>query len=672
MMQSLYYTRFRIINTAIATSLLLGVTTHAQQISTDYRKAADNYFKKGDYSSAVAYYEKYLGAASRKNAGEFGPYTAQTLAKIPAAPDKQQSIYQLAESWRLLKNHSNAAPLYEQVAGNTAYPLARYHYATSLRALGKYNEAEQQLQMFLNIYTAEDQYKQAAIREIKNLQFIQDQLKKQTGDYSIQSISGGKVGASYAPLQLGADTLLFTATWPDSAAAKNKVHVNRLYKAVYEQGKLGAASRVNDLSSSTLHEGAACISGDGNILYLTKWAVNKEKKSAAIYISKRLSDNSVTQWGEAVLLDSLVNKSGFNSQQPFLMPDGKHLLYASDKPGGLGGYDLWSAELDASGKPVRSVNLGSGINTSSNEQAPYYHPASGTLVFATDGRTGMGGYDLFYVTGNIDHWGVPVNFGHPVNSVKDDMYFTSYSKSKRILENIVFSSDRADVCCLELFQLKKKNPLKQLFGQVVSCDSQMPLSGVSIEVIDTVTGKRMFRGITDADGRYNFTLEETLPLNSIAALKGYRTASRPLRLNGDGAADSVLITPVCMEKTPVVVEEKTVLNHVYYEFAKADVKTESYPALDELVIFLKSQPQLRVEIGGHTDDKGSDALNMKLSEARAANVVAYLVNKGIEKERLTSKGYGATQPIAPNKNEDGSDNPEGREKNRRTEMRILK
>jgi outer membrane protein OmpA-like peptidoglycan-associated protein/tetratricopeptide (TPR) repeat protein len=656
----------------MAACLLLGVTAHAQQISTDYRKAADTYFKKGDYASAVAYYEKYLGTGvqTKTVSGEFDPYTPKTTVKPVVMPDKQQVIYQLAESWRLLKNHTNAAPLYAQVADNAgAYPLARYHYATSLRALGKYSEAEQQLQLFLNSYGAGDQYKDAAGKEIKNLQFIQQQLKKGIADYSIQAISGGRVGASYAPLQLNANTLLFTATWPDSSAPENKSHVNRLYKASYQQGKLGAISRVNHLSSASLHEGAATLSSDGNTLYLTKWAINKEKKSAAIYISKRTAETAT--WSTPVALDSVVNKTGFNSQQPFIMPDGKHLVYASDKPGGLGGYDLWSAELNTEGKPVNAVNVGEGINTSFNEQAPYYHTASATLVFATDGRTGMGGYDLFYATGTIGQWSLPQNFGYPVNSVKDDMYFTSFSKSKRILESIVLSSDRADVCCLELFQLKKKNPPKQVFGQIVSCDSKTPLSGVSVEVMDTASGKRMFSGITDENGKYAFPIEESLPLSSMAALRGYQTATRFLQLPGDIDADSLWSVPVCMQKEVLVIADVKVLNNVYYEFAKADVKVESYPSLDELVAFLKGKPELKVEIGGHTDDKGSEVLNSKLSEARAANVVAYLVSKGIDKNRLTSKGYGATMPIAPNKNEDGTDNPEGREKNRRTEMKVL-
>jgi len=252
------------------------------------------------------------------------------------------------------------------------------------------------------------------------------------------------------------------------------------------------------------------------------------------------------------------------------------------------------------------------------------------------------------------------------------MYFTSLGRTTRILEEALISSDRADVCCLELFQVKKAVPEKLVIGQVVACDTRTPLAGLQVEVVDTVTGTKMYTGITDSEGRYSFTIKQQLPLNSVAATSGYHTTTRPVQLAYNEEADSLVSQPVCMEKVVTVLEEVQVLKNVYYEFGKADLKEISFASLDEVVVFLNKHPELNVEIGGHTDNKGSDELNLKLSEARAGNVVAYLVSKGIDKKRLTAKGYGAAQPIAPNTKEDGSDDPEGREKNRRTEMKVLK
>ncbi|RXK85840.1 tetratricopeptide repeat protein [Filimonas effusa] len=654
---------------AVFICLFGAVTTHAQ-FSADYRRAADNYFKKGDYSSAVSYYEKYLNISRDKKTSAFDPYSVSANKKSEPVPDKQLAIYQLAESWRLLKNYTNAAPLYQQLlAADSTFPLAGFHYGTCLRTLGRYADAEEAFQQFLT-HHSDGGYTVAAQREIKNLQYIRQQLQKDISSFTVNALAAGRTGASYAPVAIGEEAILFTATWPDSNAAANKIHLNRLYQAGFSASAISNVAKAG-MPSGALHEGAATVSADGNTIYLTKWQVIGDRKNAAIYISNKIASTDSYKWSDPVILDSVVNLPGYNAQQPFITADGKTLFYASDKPGGLGGYDLWSAVLNEQGKPVSTQNLGAIINTPYNEQAPYYHEPSATFVFASDGRTGMGGYDLFFAKGRTGEWSQPENFGYPVNSMKDDMYFLSFSKGRRVLENALFSSDRADVCCLELFHLTKKAPPKQVIGQVVSCDSKTPLAGVAVDVIDTITGTKMYSGITDADGRYSFAINQATPLNSVAALKGYYTAARPLQWSDEADADSVLSIPICMEKEVLVVDEIQVLNNVYYEFAKADIKPESYPSLDDVVALLNKRPEVRVEIGGHTDDKGSDELNMRLSQARADNVVAYLVSKGINQNRLVAKGYGATMPIAPNKKPDGSDNPEGREKNRRTEMKVL-
>lgn len=579
---------------AVAACLLLN--TARAQFAQDYLKAADSYFSKADYASSAAYYEKFLNRGGKIAQDEFDPYTAKAKKTAAFKGGKQKAIYQLAESYRLLKDYSKATPLYAQLADSSAsiqYPLLQYHYATSLRALGKYAEAENALNAFIGSYTSNDEYAQNARREIANLRFIRQQLqKKDIALYAVKPISGGKTGASYAPVQLDAGTLLFTATWPDSSAPSNRVHTNRIYQATYTGDGLAGVSRTT-LPANQMHEGAAALTPDGSKMYLTKWSVSGGRKTAAIYISTKAENGA---WSTPVALDTIVNASGANSQQPFVMPGGTALLFSSDRKGGSGGYDLWLAQLDAAGKPVAVTSLGTNINTPANEQAPYFHAPSATLVFASDGRTGMGGYDLFFSKGTLGNWAEPQNFGYPVNSVKDDMYFTSYSKTSNVLEHVVLSSDRADVCCLELFALHKQIPPPIVTEPVIAKDSIMPLP---------------------------------------------------------------------------VAKETTVLDHVFYEFAKADVKPESYPALDKVAEMLKNNPSIKVEIGGHTDDKGSDALNLRLSEQRAANVVAYLVARGVDKTRLTAKGYGASMPVAPNKNNDGSDNPEGREKNRRTEMKVL-
>ena len=568
------------------------------QFVADYLKAADTYYKKGDYYSAARYYEKYLSSkATKSKPNDYNPYNVKPVGEKEKAaiPNTQLAVYNLAESYRLLNFPVKAVTYYEQAVSynNAQLPLAQYYYAATLRALGKYDEAEKAFQGFLDNYKTEDAYANSAKSEVLNLHFIREQLQRT--DLSLYTVEkqGPAInpgGANYSPVWLNNNTLLFTSTRvPDSV--KNKPFFNRLYEAVYDNDVVKDVTRLEIPQGVGIHQGVACLSPDGNTMFLTRWSIAAGKKTSAIYVSKKQDKD----WSEPVLMDSIVNTPGYNAQQPFVMADGKTLLFASDRPGSSGGFDLWYVTLDAAGKPEKAVNLGNTINTINDEQAPYYHEASGTLVFSCNGRVGMGGFDFFYSKGAPGAWAEPVNFGYPVNSIKDDIYFTSRGSEKNLLKDVFLSSDRSAECCLELFTLK------YLPTEIVKVDTP--------------------------------------------------------------------VVPLLTEEPKV--EAVIVMENVYYDFDKSSLQSESFSTLDRLVASLNQYPNLVIEIRAHTDGKGEDKYNMDLSEARAKTVVDYLISKGIDKTRLQSKGYGATMPVAPNKHDDGSDDPEGRQKNRRTEFKVL-
>ncbi|MFY0254428.1 OmpA family protein [Chitinophaga sp. 30R24] len=655
--------------------LLSGMVSYAQ-FTYNYLKAADQYYSKEDYNSAATYYEKYLDSHSKKvKPDTYKPYVAvaEEKHKVIKVSSEQEAVYKLAESYRNLHNYGKAAPYYAsvmQLDQTSSFPLAAYYYAVSLRALAKYEDAAQAFRNFLNNYTINDKFSEAAKRELQNLEFITAQLnKKDLSQYSVRKAPAdlNTTGASYAPLWSNGSNLIFTSTRPDSSFQKNHTYINRLYTADYEEGQVSNIRLLQLDQPEGLHQGAACLSPDGQLLFLTRWHIEHGKKISAIYVARKKGEG----WSDPAIMDTLVNKPGSNTQQPYILGDGKTLLYASDRGDGYGGFDLWYAILDETGKPLQTANLGEVVNTAGNEQAPFYHAATGTLVFSADNRTGMGGYDFFSSKGNIGNWKAPVNMGYPVNSVKDDIYFTSRSNNKNLLDEVLLGTDRDAACCLELFFVHRNRPAKQLSGIVVSCDSYAPLAGAEVNIIDTVNNKVVFTHRTAADGSYAFTVDDFLPLKAVATADGYTTNSQqiPVPLDEDTAA--ITAPALCLVKL-VTPESSVVLDNVYYDFNKATLQEASFVSLDKLVQLLTANPDMHIELSAHTDSKGKPAFNQRLSEARAKSCVDYLVNKGIDPSRLTYKGYGDTQPIAPNTNDDGSDNPEGRQKNRRTAFTIIK
>lgn len=656
-------------------AVLLSAMVSYAQFTYNYLKAADQYYGKADYNSAATYYEKYLGSRNKTvHPDTYKPYAAVSVTKNKTVKvsSEQQAVYKLAESYRNLHNYGKAAPHYESVMelDKTSFPLAAYYYAVSLRALAKYEEAAQAFRNFLNGYGANDKFAEAAKRELQNLEFITAQLnKKDLPEYKVTKAPAAlnTTGASYAPLWSNSASLIFTSTRPDSSFRKNHTYINRLYTADYEAGQVSNVRLLRLDQPEGLHQGAACLSPDGQMLFFTRWHIDHGKKISSIYLSRKNGEH----WNDPVPLDAMVNTAGNNTQQPYLLGDGKTLLYASDRADGYGGFDLWYAILDESGKPLQTANLGAVINTAGNEQAPFYHAATGTLIFSADNRIGMGGYDFFSSKGNIGSWKTPVNMGYPVNSVKDDIYFTSRSNNKNLLDEVLLGTDRAAECCLELFFVHKNRPLKQLSGTVVSCDNQTPLAGAAINIIDTVSNRVVFTQQTGTDGSYAFSIPDFLPLKAVANADGYTTNSLQINLPVNEDTTAMTVPVLCLVKlaTP---EAPVVLENVYYDFSKATLQEASYASLDKLVDLLNANPGMYIELSAHTDSKGSAALNQRLSEARAKSCVDYLVSKGIDRKRLTYIGYGATQPIAPNTLEDGSDNPEGRQKNRRTAFTIIK
>lgn len=654
-------------------ALLCTVNYAKAQYVYDYKRTGDVYYDAKDYYSAAQYYTKALGTFKIKPE-QILPYTIDMKGKETGKiKDYETVIYKLAESYRQYNDFGNAAKYYEQVVGfnnNTLFPLARFWYGVCLRANKKYPEALAQLKQFKQQYSKGDDISNRATLEIGCCEFAISEASR-TPAYTIVKLAGdlNSGGANYAPAVLGKSMLLYTSSRADSSlmqhAKKNKKinpYINNLFLA-YGSGTTFTDSKEFDIPEAKgIDQGVAAVSPEGNIIYLTRWTTQNNLKLASVYISMREGD----KWTEPKTLGPNVNVDGYSSMQPFVTGDGKYLLFASNRPGGMGKNDLWYCMLEK-GIPGPAKNLGTAVNTRDEEQAPFYDAEKKALIFSSDGRIGLGGLDFFSSQGEIGSWGIPKNLGAPLNSAKDDIYFTATDMQHPMAGGYI-SSDRESVCCLELFSIKKIS--KTISGMVMDCDNNLPLTGAKITLLDTVQGRVLQQITLNETGRYRFEVEPGRHYKVMAEKENY--FSKALHVNTEGLekVDSLVNPTICLKHFEI--GKPIILKDIYYDFDKATLRSQSLIVLDTVVAIMLDNPNIIIEMSAHTDSKGKDAYNMKLSQRRAQACVDYLISRGIATARMIAKGYGKTRPIAPNTLPDGKDNPEGRQLNRRTEFKVLR
>lgn len=643
-------------------------TAHAQYVY-DYRHTADIYYNAKDYYSAAQYYSKALGTFRIKPEHVL-PYAVSGAGKEKSRKikDYETVVYRLAESYRHYNDFGNAETYYGQAStfNNPQFPLARFWYGVCLRANGKYQEALEQLKQFRRDYTNADEIASRAALEVASCEFALSEAKR-APRYSISKI-GGNVnggGANYAPVVLNSNTLLFTssrpATDPDDKKKENP-YVNDLYIAQGRGVAFDSSQKLPIPSAKGVDQGAAALSPDGNTLYLTRWTRNGAEKHTDIYISTRQGSG----WSEPKKLGPNVNAKGFNSMQPFVTADNKYLFFVSDRPGGMGKHDIWVSQLQ-NGTPGAARNLGTGINSREEDQAPYYDSRNGVLIFSTNGRVGLGGLDFFMSKGNGSDWSTPENMGAPLNSSKDDIYYSPIDNANPLRGGYI-SSDRQSVCCLELFIVKKN--AKMAGGQILDCDGNLPLTGATVTLLDTVQQKVLQQITVDETGHYSFDVEMQQNYKVMAEKENY--FSKAIYFNTDELiyTDSLMNPTICLKRYEI--GKPVILKDIYYDFNKATLRPQSLIVLDTVVAIMQDNPNIIIEMGSHTDSKGTDAYNIKLSQARAQSCVDYLASRGIPVSRMVAKGYGESRPIAPNTMPNGRDNPDGRQLNRRTEFKVLR
>jgi outer membrane protein OmpA-like peptidoglycan-associated protein len=354
------------------------------------------------------------------------------------------------------------------------------------------------------------------------------------------------------------------------------------------------------------------------------------------------------------------------------------IYFVSNNKEGKGGMDIWYTVYDKKTKTYKEPkNLGNKVNTSQDEISPFFDNDTRSLYFSSDGWGGLGGFDVYKATGDGKKWLSNENIGQPVNSGADEIYYT-ISPNR---EEGFFISNRKGgnalknrACCDDIYSYKHSQYIKiSLDGYVYEkARPEIPIEEAAVElyILDKKTKEKALikTMYTDRSGNYKTPLEAGQEYFIIIKKKDWLGTSTDVSTMGI-TTSQVIKRVSYLDKEP---KEPIHIPNIQYEFDKAVILEQSKVAIDTTVLALMiANPELIVEIQSHTDSKGGDVYNMKLSQKRAESVVNYLTSKGISPKRLVAKGYGESKPVAPNENPDGSDNPEGRAKNRRTDFKII-
>lgn len=401
----------------------------------------------------------------------------------------------------------------------------------------------------------------------------------------------------------------------------------------------------------------ATFTGDGQTMVYVRCLSDESVGSCDLYISYLFG----TRWTEPVNMGNVVNSEDWESQ-PNISSDGNKVIFASNRKGGYGGTDLYLVEKNHLGDWGIPQNLGSTINTPLDESSPFLASDGKTLYFSSDGHPGFGGVDIFYALFENGKWSAPINLGAPLNSSGEDKDFTISAQGMGYFASSRLDENNYDIFEIELPEHLRPKPTVVVQGVVSNAETSAPL-GALVLVEDIETGELIAVNKSNSDnGEYLVVLPVGRNYSVSASSEGYFFYSQSFDLPRDTVYQEVT-NDIKLE--PIKKGTKVVLNNIFFETAKADLKPISYVELGKAVKMLEDNPTMVIEIGGHTDDRGSDAANLTLSEARANSVKSYMELAGIDPSRLQAKGYGESMPIADNTT------AEGRKANRRTEFEII-
>jgi len=599
---------------------------------------------------------------------------ARFAEAVRLEPDFAAALCQLGNTLYQLKRYTDAREPLSR--GTRLKPglnlMAHLHYGRLLLEDQRYPEAREQFRIFIQKADPKSRLYAEVRNDLQKVEFAAYwvehpvQFKPQNMGPAVNS-----PGEDVMPTLTADERLLFFASRREGSLGG----FNRLWNDFDEDffvserqadGSWGPARRLEPPINTPENEGSASISMDGREVYFT--ACDRPTGQGSCDLYRASYQNG--KWTQPQNLGPVVNSPHFDSQ-PALSHDGRKLYFASTRPGGKGGSDLWVSYRQANGNWGPPRNLGDSLNTPQDEYNPFLHADGVSLYFSSNGHIGFGGFDLFRATSldpENEKWAKPQNLGYPLNTgAEERSLFVNAEGTRGYLNTNRMEGGlgKNDLYWFELDPRQRPKPATYVRGFVLDSLSKQPLEA-EILFVDVATGDTLRRQQASEQGRFLLTLPLERDYAAFVQHPGYLFASKAFRLKADSAqtAHGPRYFDLRLPLLPIAPGSIVRLDNIFFDFDQSSLKAESEVELNKLLQFLQNHPRVCIELRGHTDSEGADSYNLKLSEARAQAVRTWLVNKGIAPKRLQAKGYGETIPVADNSTSDG------RAQNRRTEFVV--
>lgn len=586
-------------------------------------------------SPALAQNKKVDKALTYFNSGEYTKCRDMLIKYFPKVkdrPTKGQVSFYIGECSRNLSDSKNAAQWYRKAVQNKySNPLATLYLADALKMRGNYEDASVQYSAYQDLMPQDVRGEQGVSDCEQALQW----MKNPTRHIVFPARWLNDKESDFAPC-FGTDSTAIYFTSAREAATGNaqNANSNMHYTDIFfaekdKKGKWSVPVPIQGPVNTPYDEGSPYLTPNGNTMYYTSCRNFKNQSlGCRIYVTS-LEDGQWTNPEEVVLFkDSTVSVG-----HPCLSPDGKTMYFSSDyQEGGLGGRDIWKSTRTGKNSWSEPVNMGGDINTPADEVYPFAAD-DGSFYFSSNGRGGMGGLDIFRHY-KKDGQTRTENLKYPLNSAGDDFGFHQYKNFPRGFLSSNREGSRGDDIYgffLPPIEVSIEGVCKNEETTVVIADANVQLTGSDGNQLDTKT---------DKTGQFKFKLNENIDYMFVASKSGYLKGIGKETTKGL-TENTVLHIEILLTPIAQVVE----IENIEYDFNKANLREESKVSLDQLVELLNVNNNITIELRANTDFRGSDEDNMKLSEARAASVVEYLVSKGINPDRLTSRGMGESNPV---------------------------